>query len=204
MEQFVVVAAAHLGALLIPGVDFLLIVRTAASRGWRVASGACVGIAAANALFVVSAFGGLSLVAEPLVLQAVRGLGGLFLLWMGLAFLRADVQAGEGTEAGPGGATWRRSAALGLASGLLNPKNALFYVSLAAAVSDRPGTVLAAYGIWMVSVVLVWDLIVAAVFGSARSRARLDRALPWITRVSGAVVMGLGLVMLVEMVAELM
>lgn len=224
MEQFVVVAAAHLGALLIPGVDFLLIVRMAASRGWQIASGACVGIAAANAAFVVAAFGGIALVSEPVVLQVVRGVGGLFLLWVGIAFLRADARIGpeamaeataevtSGDKAGAvagasasgalearGGTTWWSSTGLGLASGLLNPKNALFYVSLAAVVGTRPGPVLAAYGIWMVAVVLAWDLIVAATFGSAGSRARLDRALPWITRASGAVILGLGLAMLLEM-----
>src|SRR5690606_20393944 len=42
MEQFVAIAVAHFLALLIPGVDFFLIARTAMTSGWRNASGACL------------------------------------------------------------------------------------------------------------------------------------------------------------------
>ncbi len=52
------IAAAHFLALLSPGPDFFLIARTSLSSGWRVASGACLGIAAANAVFIIAAFAG--------------------------------------------------------------------------------------------------------------------------------------------------
>ena len=47
-QQFLIIAGAHFLALLSPGPDFFLIVRSAVVNGARVASGVCVGIALAN------------------------------------------------------------------------------------------------------------------------------------------------------------
>ncbi len=81
--------------------------------------------------------------------------------------------------------SWPRSLVLGLMSGLLNPKNALFYASLAAAISANPPVVLAGYGVWMFTVVLVWDVFVAVLLGSAGAMVGMQRALPWVTKIAG-------------------
>lgn len=186
MEQFVAVAATHFLALLIPGVDFFLIARTAMTNGWRDATGACLGIATANGIFIVAAFGGLSLLSHPAPLAAIQLAGGAFLVFIGVAFLRSaariDLDQGPRAER----ATWSRNFGLGIASGLLNPKNALFYLSLAAAVSTAAPLTLLAYGAWMFTVVLVWDVFVAIALGSLRALARMERILPWLTRTAGA------------------
>ncbi|NHN55114.1 LysE family translocator [Calidifontibacter sp. DB0510] len=188
MEQFVAVALAHFLALLIPGVDFFLIVRTAAAHGWRLASGVCLGIAIANGVFIAAAFGGLSLVGNDVVLAVVELAGGLFLLWMGVAFWRARVSVPYDESGSARRTSWSRSFGLGLASGLLNPKNLLFYLSLAAATSSAATAARALYGVWMFTVVLVWDLLVAGLMGASRNRRALSAALPWITRVAAVVV----------------
>lgn len=187
MDQFLVVALAHFLALLIPGVDFFLIVRTGAAYGWRSASGTCLGIALANGAFIAAAFSGLALIDNQKTLAWIELAGGLFLVSMGIRFWRARVSlAREGEAAGR--STWVRNLGLGVASGLLNPKNALFYVSLAATLSSATPVQLTLYGVWMFSVVLAWDLFIAITMGSTRSRALLARALPGITKVAGAVV----------------
>lgn len=196
MEQFFAVAVAHFLALLIPGVDFFLIARTTMTSGWRSASGACVGIACANGAFVAVAFGGLSAITSPTVLLAVQGAGGVFLVVMGISFLRARVDVALDAPARLGRASWTRNLGLGLASGLLNPKNALFYVSLAATLGAASAGARTLYGAWMVAVVLAWDLFVAVVLGSGRTLPRLARLLPWLTKAAGGVLglMGLGMI----------
>ncbi|MFE5308605.1 LysE family translocator [Isoptericola sp. NPDC056573] len=203
MEQFLAVAVAHFLALLIPGADFFLIARTTMTSGWRSASGACVGIACANGVFVAVAFGGLSAITNPAALLVVQGAGGVFLVVMGIAFVRARVDVELAAPARLGRGSWTRNLGLGLASGLLNPKNALFYVSLAATLTAAsPGT-RALYGAWMVAVVLAWDLFVAVALGSERALARLARLLPWLTRAAGGFLVLLGLGMLVTLAAGL-
>ncbi|MFE5292066.1 LysE family translocator [Isoptericola sp. NPDC056618] len=203
MEQFLAVAVAHFLALLIPGVDFFLIARTTMTSGWRSASGACVGIACANGVFVTVAFCGLSVVTNPTVLLAVQGAGGVFLVVMGIAFLRARVDVELAAPVRVGRTSWTRSLGLGFASGLLNPKNALFYASLAATLTAASAGARTLYGAWMVAVVLAWDLFVAVALGSERALARLARLLPWLTRAAGGVLGLLGLGMIGTLAASL-
>ncbi|WP_206427411.1 LysE family translocator [Brevibacterium aurantiacum] len=89
MEQFAAVALAHFLALLIPGVDFFLIARTAMTSGWRNATGACLGIAAANGIFIAAAFSGISIISHPTVLVVIQLAGGAFLVFIGIAFMRS-------------------------------------------------------------------------------------------------------------------
>lgn len=60
MQQFLIIVAAHFLALISPGPDFFLVARTSIAAGWKRATGVCLGIALANGVFIVAAFGGVS------------------------------------------------------------------------------------------------------------------------------------------------
>lgn len=215
MDQFIAVAVAHFLALLIPGVDFFLIVHLSVAEGWRRASAACLGIAVANGIIITAAFSGLSAIQNPAVLGVVQLAGGLFLIYIGAVFLRSAT--GEQADSLPVPdrrtlteetrrtyqVSWARNVGLGLASGLLNPKDALFYVSLATAVSGAGAMALTFYGVWMVGLVLAWDLLVAVLFGSGRALRRLGRIVLWLTRIAGVFLALFGVVMVVELLIEL-
>jgi threonine/homoserine/homoserine lactone efflux protein len=198
MQQFLMVAAAHFLALLSPGPDFFLIARTSLSAGWRVASGACLGIAVANGLFIVSAFGGAAALRVDSPLFVVLQLGGCaYLLHLGVLFIRhagasdlgiVSVQDGLASGSVLGSGAWRRSAGMGFLSGVLNPKNALFYASLAAMLTGPHASAgwKAVYGTWMFSIVLLWDVLVAVMIGNQAVLRRFARTLPWLERISGA------------------
>lgn len=204
MEQFLAVAIAHFLALLIPGVDFFLIARTAMTSGWRNATGACLGIATSNGIFIIAAFSGVALVSHPVLLNAIQLAGGSFLVFVGVAFLSSKASIDLEQDPSAERTTWLRNFGLGIASGLLNPKNALFYVSLAAAVSTAAPPALVFYGTWMFTVVLVWDVFVAVVLGSRRALARMGRVLPWLTRLAGGFLVLFGGGMIVSLVALLL
>ena len=189
MQQFVLIAVAHFLALLSPGPDFFLVLRTAAASGWRVAAGACLGIAAGNAVFVVAALGGVSLLdADGLAFVVIQLVGAGYLIWLAVGFLRGSgsLPAAE-TPAGPQG--WSGAFLAGILSALLNPKNALFYASLATMVNGSLDSWVGrvALGTWLVLVVLGWDLLVAGALGRARVRARFATALPWVERACAVV-----------------
>jgi len=191
MQQFLLVAAAHFLALLSPGPDFFLVARTSLARGWRAAGAVCVGIALANGVFIAAAFAGVSVLrADGPAFRLVQGAGCAYLFYLGWQFLR---HAGRtALQVGPGDATRAaplRGLAMGFLSGILNPKNALFYASLAAMLGGpQAGPARkAAYGAWMFCVVLGWDLLVAALIGHPRVLRRFSRALPRLERLSGVV-----------------
>ncbi|WP_257944369.1 LysE family translocator [Brevibacterium aurantiacum] len=115
-------ALAHFLALLIPGVDFFLIARTAMTSGWRNATGACLGIAAANGIFIAAAFSGISIISHPTVLVVIQLAGGAFLVFIGIAFMRSTPRLSHDDDMTIEQATWVKNFGLGIASGLLNPK----------------------------------------------------------------------------------
>lgn len=203
MEQFFAVATAHFLALLIPGVDFFLIARSTMNSGWRTASGACVGIALANGLFIAAAFSGLSVISHPLLLGAIQAIGGVFLTYLGIVFFRSPSQIIDAGASPAIRTSWSKNLGLGFTSGLLNPKNALFYVSLAAIVSSASPVSLALYGAWMFSVVLLWDLLLAVTLGSKRTLRRFFRYLPWLTKAAGGFLLLLGLGMIATLIVKL-
>ena len=98
MEQFVAVALAHFLALLIPGVDFFLIVRTTVTGGWRNATGVCVGIATANAIVIAAAFSGMALISNAAVLDGIQLFGGCFLIYVGIVFVRSSARIDLGSD----------------------------------------------------------------------------------------------------------
>ena len=190
MHVFLLIAAAHFLALLSPGPDFFLIARSSLAHGWRVASGACLGIALGNGLFILLAFAGTSaLRADSPWFLALQLAGCGYLLYLGVLFIR---HAGRSelalAAASAGTASSYRAASMGLLSALLNPKNALFYASLAAMLSGPYASAgwKLVYGLWMFCVVLVWDLLIAVLIGNQRVLRRFNRALPWLERGSGA------------------
>lgn len=205
MQEFLLIAAAHFLALLSPGPDFFLIARTSLASGWRVASGACLGIAVANGVFIVAAFAGTAaLQPDSIWFIALQLAGCTYLLYLGLLFMRhaghtpltlASAPSPHASTATPAAQAWWRAAGMGFLSGILNPKNALFYASLAAMLSGphaSPGWKIL-YGGWMFGVVLLWDVLIALLIGNRAVLSRFTRALPWLERASGGVLVLLAL-----------
>lgn len=202
MHVFFLIAAAHFLALLSPGPDFFLIARSSLAHGWRIASGACLGIALGNGLFILLAFLGTSaLQADSPWFLALQLTGCGYLLYLGTLFIRHAGRS-ELALAAPSSsaANWYRAARMGLLSALLNPKNALFYASLAAMLSGPYASAgwKLVYGLWMFTVVLVWDLLIAVLIGNQRVLRRFNRALPWLERGSGVLLILLALAVLVR------
>ncbi|MBA6130562.1 MULTISPECIES: LysE family translocator [Pseudomonas] len=201
MQIFLIVALAHFLALLSPGPDFFLVARTSVSSGWRSASGVCLGIALANGAFITVAFTGLSMLQEGSPLFAsLQLVGAVYLVYIGMLFLRhaghTRLTAAVGKHTGPG---WWQGLGMGLLSALLNPKNALFYASLASMVGSASVGWKAACALWMFGVVLLWDLLIAVAIGNQRVLRRFARWLPWLERSSGIMLVLLGAAVLLHL-----
>lgn len=195
-QQFLIVAGAHFLALLSPGPDFFLVVRSAVVNGVRVASGVCVGIALANGVYIGLAISGVA------VLQEVAGLftvlkwsGCAYLAWLGWRFLSVrgepPLTQAQSPDATPG--SWWRECRTGFLSGILNPKNSLFYASLFSLCfgPETPFGIELAYGAWMFSVVLLWDLGIARAAGHPRVIRRFMEHIRKVERMTGAVLLSI-------------
>ena len=197
LQQFAMVALAHLLALLSPGPDFFLIVRSALLRGWRNTSAVCFGIACANGVFIALALGGFAaLHRRGIAFALVQAAGCAYLFYLGVLMLRhakaASIALHDGSPA-PKPAAWRTRFATGFASAILNPKNALFYASLFAllAARDAPFGAQIVYGVWMFAAVFGWDLLVAMGIGHPSVVVRFTRHSAAIERVTGVVLIAI-------------
>jgi threonine/homoserine/homoserine lactone efflux protein len=204
MEQFLMVATVHFLSLLSPGPDFMLIVRMSLAHGWRSATGACLGIALANGVFIVAAFTGLSVFsAHSVLFVLVQCVGGVYLLYLGQRFIQHATSAtvlvaASSSKHDHARNTWWHSFSMGFMSAILNPKNALFYVSLASVLTENDTSTgwYVMYGVWMFLLVLVWDVLVAVSIGNTRVRQRFTGVLPWLERMTGAALLCMGLFVL--------
>lgn len=84
---------------------------------------------------------------------------------------------------------------LGFVTNGLNPKATLFFLSLFTVVIDphTPLAVQAGYGLYLAFATGVWFCLVAWLFSRERVRAGFARMGHWFDRVTGAVLIGLGI-----------
>lgn len=199
-QQFLIIVGAHFLALLSPGPDFFLVVRSAVVNGVRTASGVCVGIALANGVYIALAISGVAVLQETAGLFALLKWGGCaYLAWLGWRFLAArGALAPTSPEIAPSdkavaAGSWWRECRVGFLSGILNPKNSLFYASLFS-LGFGPDTSVGlqlAYGAWMFLAVLIWDLAIARAAGHPRVVRRFMAHVRKVERVTGAVLLSI-------------
>ncbi|MFS9418425.1 MULTISPECIES: LysE family translocator [Citrobacter] len=192
---FPALALAHFVALLSPGPDFFLLVGYAARYRMRGSTGLCVGIAIGNGLYILLAIIGWGILRQrPLLFTVIELVGALYLLWIGSLLIRSRPQTLSGADAPSTCPGFSKQLLLGLGSSLLNPKNALFYLALMTALLGPSVTLLqqAVSGIWMTSVVLVWDLLIVMFIGLPQIQRRLTRGILWVEHIAGGVLIVFG------------
>ncbi len=201
--EFLLIASAHFMALLSPGPDFFLILQTTLRMPFRYAFAVCFGIAAANGVYLAIAVTSLEAVRKMTSLMLVlKYLGGAYLLYIGAMMLRAplhSVEDGKGENV-PGAKSIKRQFTIGFMSAILNPKNAIFYLSLFT-VMVSPETSLftrTLYAIWMAGIVLIWDIGVAGLLGNQKIKSRMGRWVFGIEKLSGAMLALFGVLLTLQ------
>jgi RhtB (resistance to homoserine/threonine) family protein len=185
-------------AAVTPGADFACVVRESVAHGRRAGIAAAVGVGSAIMVHVAYTVLGISLVVAQSIVAftIVKWAGAAYLVWLGIKTLRAPApQVPETSDAAAGaGRPLRRSLMIGVATNLLNPKATLFMVSLFSTIVS-PTTPLAlqfGYGVAMALVLAGWFTLVALFFTTAAMRAAFVRAGRWFNRLTGALLIGLG------------
>jgi threonine/homoserine/homoserine lactone efflux protein len=201
--EFLLIASAHYLALLSPGPDFFLILQTALRLPLRYAFGACLGISAANAVYLVLAVLGLETLRQwTLLMLVLRYAGAAYLVYVGVLLLRAPMRPldADAPTSFLHVRSLQRQFAVGFMSGALNPKNAIFYLSLFTAMVS-PQTSLSMrglYGLWMATLVLCWDLGVAVALGNQRIKASLGAWIFRIEKSAGAMLALFGILLVID------
>jgi len=197
---FATVVFAHFLALISPGPDFVILVKSAIKNESKKAIGVALGISIANALYIALCLVGVGtlLASSVFIMIGLKVAGGLFLVYLAIQALRAkksdyaslSVQVNKNEI---GNTTFFKEFVVGFMSGILNPKNVLFYISLFTVVltKDVSLTFKVMLGVWMTSVVFLWDAAIVFILSGDRVRRKFAKIAYYIDKVTGAI---LGLV----------
>lgn len=202
---FITVATAHFFALLSPGPDFLLIVKSAVRNKKQLAIGVAVGIATANAVYIVLCLVGVGaiLASSIFIMTSIKIAGGLFLTYLAISALKAkkDDYAFLNDPIGSknmNNTTFFKEFITGFASGILNPKNPLFYLSLFTLVLNNEVGLWfkIALGIWMTLIVFLWDTFIIFALSRKKVRNTFNRMAFYIDKTTGVILGVFGLTLI--------
>ncbi|ENN84577.1 lysine exporter protein [Rhizobium freirei PRF 81] len=193
---FSVIAAVFIGAVS-PGPSFVLVSRIAVSRSRQAGLAAALGMGTGSVIFATLALFGLSalLMKVEWLYLALKVAGGFYLIYVGIRIWRHaahDLPLDAPSSPAAGGIA--RNFFFALGTQLSNPKTAIFYGSIFAALlpaSPAPWLLLTVPpAVFLVEV--GWYTVVTFAFSSNRPRAFYVGSKLWIDRVAGAVIGALG------------
>tara|TARA_Y100000296_G_C5146400_1_gene243937 strand:+ start:506 stop:1126 length:621 start_codon:yes stop_codon:yes gene_type:complete len=196
--EFMTVALVHLLAVASPGPDFAVVVRESVTQGRRVGSWTALGVGCGIFVHVAYSLLGIGLiVSQSIVLfNLFKWLAAGYLLYLGWRALRArpmSLDTADEVDTTSDRSPWQ-AFVVGFVTNGLNPKATLFFLSLFTVVisADTPLLVQAGYGVYLAGATALWFLLVAWLFSRGRVRAGFARMGHWFDRLTGAVLIGLG------------
>ncbi|MGO4716462.1 LysE family translocator [Bradyrhizobium sp. 2TAF24] len=200
--EFLTLFGVFVLAAIVPGADFACVLRESVSFGRRAGILSALGVSSAIMVHVAYTVAGVGLIiAQSIVLfTIVKWCGAAYLIYIGSRSLMARRRLTGGGEAlsASAPAQGRRHAAtsygVGFLSNLLNPKATLFFMSLFATIvsHDTPIATQFAYGATLAVFLALWFSFVAVFLTTRGVRAAFERMGHWIDRVTGLVLIALG------------
>ncbi len=189
-----------------PGPSFVLVVRTALAMSRRAGLAAALGMGVGGVVFACLALLGLHAVLAHTGLASLvlKLIGAAYLGWLAWRLWRgaAEAMTLPSAPAHTAGGGFGRAFAIGLATQLSNPKCAIVYASVFAALlpTPTPGGFLLALPPVVFVLEAGWYALVALACSADRPRAAYARAKAWIDRGAAAAMGGLGLRLVIEAV----
>ncbi|WP_051445467.1 LysE family translocator [Desulfocurvus vexinensis] len=193
--DFAALTGAWTLAVMLPGPNFLATAHAAAARSRADGLRTALGIAVGTALWATGSLLGLGLLFRTAawVYEAVRLIGGAYLVWTGLRLIFANGRPGA-SQPDPAPASRRSAFRHGLLVDLANPKAAMFFASLfAVAVPPDAAPWFKALAVGtVVAIGWGWYSFVACAVASPPVAALLVRWRRAVAVASGALFVGLG------------
>ncbi|WP_136659028.1 LysE family translocator [Nitratireductor sp. XY-223] len=197
MNEWLVLAAVFaifLPALILPGPDFIAVVRSSMTRGAGAGLMTTLGVSTGLALYATLSLLGLSaiLVEYQWLAWSVRVLGGCYLAWLGIRLLFSKPEAIDVSDESQ---RKRGSAFLfGILVTLTNPKAIVLFASVfaTAVTGTTPVWLMSAMIVLVFCSALVWYALVSLFMSSAPVIRRFQNARHWIERAAGVCFIGIG------------
>ncbi|OCQ53257.1 Threonine efflux protein [Photorhabdus australis subsp. thailandensis] len=195
LHEFLELALIHFLAVVVPGPDFAVTVRQSTSFGRKAGIYTAIGIGAGISVHVIYTLIGIGTImhALPWLLNTVRLIGGVYLFYLGVCFIRkkADTSVIAENQGDNSGVLINKSLSRSLITGFVtnatNPKATLFFLAIFTTVvsAKTPMSIQIFYGFWMCAVNALWFVFVSLIFSSMAVRNRFVSYGHWIERIMG-------------------
>ncbi|MDD2840841.1 MAG: LysE family transporter [Tolumonas sp.] len=201
---FITLTVIHLLAAASPGPDFALVSRQALLQGRRAGLWVSLGIALGLGIHIAYSAAGLAtLIAHSTMwMNAIKLIGGSYLLYLGYQGIRAKAQSGiiANEPAVIMDVAAHHLVGKGFLCNALNPKAPIYFLSLFTIVlsPNLPASTLVIYGVWIMLLQLFWFSLITLFFSQPTIRRRFLAISHWIDRVFGIAMVGLGLKVLLS------
>ena len=188
IATLVPVFAVFIPALILPGPDFVGVVRSSLTRGTTAGLLTTLGVTIGLGMYATLSLLGLSavLVKYQWLTWAVRVLGGAYLIYLGIKLLRAKPSKMD--DAAAQGPLRGNALLFGFFVTLTNPKAIVLFASVfaTAVTASTPHWLMALMIGTVMASALIWYSIVSLFMSSAPVMRRFQNARHWIERVAGA------------------
>ncbi|WP_306113555.1 MULTISPECIES: LysE family translocator [unclassified Roseovarius] len=196
LELWLTFVAASTALLMIPGPTVLLVLSYALSQGRRVALASAAGVALGDLIAMTASLLGLGalVLASATLFTALKWIGAIYLIWMGLKLLRAPRSEGLDTVA-TADTTPRKVFGHTAAVTALNPKSIAFFiafvpqfVSVSAPLAPQFAILIATF----VGLAALNALTFALLADRLRMTIKRPAVITWLTRSGGVALVGMG------------
>ncbi|SCA63015.1 Leucine efflux protein [Chlamydiales bacterium SCGC AG-110-M15] len=186
-------------AAMSPGPDWAIVAKNSLTVSRYAGLWSAFGIAVAILVHMAYCVFGVAVIIDqsPVLFNVIKYLGAAYLCYIGIKEIRAKAHDKAELQNKKKSKNWSVKQAFreGFITNLLNPKAALFFLSLFTIVID-PGTpilILLLYAIVVVGITLIWFCTLAFALSSRHISERFIHYQHWIERVLGAALIMLGL-----------
>ncbi|ONK23769.1 lysine transporter LysE [Bacillus sp. VT-16-64] len=184
-----------------PGPDFVVVMKNSLMLGRKNGIFTALGISCALIVHITYTILGFTILLEkwPMLFQFVKLLGAGYLLWLGFQGIRSQAKP----EASPvvsyqstAPTTLRKSFWQGFLCNVLNPKSALFFLSIFSQFIDAntPGWLRWIYGGEIIFAVSLWFILLATLISNRYFRTFYQKHMHWFDRGLGAMLMIFGVI----------
>lgn len=198
MNEWIAVITITTLACISPGPDFAMVSRNGLLLSRRAGVLTAVGIGMGVLVHVCYTLLGLGLVLQQTLwlFSALKLAGAAYLVYLGVKMLRSKPVI-ERLDAPPPVMSDLAALRTGFLTNALNPKTAIFIVSLFMGVvrPDTALTVQIAYGLFIAGAHILWFSLIALCFSAGRVREKLVAARHWIDRIFGGLLVSFGVLL---------
>ena len=203
-NDFIILAVAYFIAVMVPGQDFVLVLRNSLSSSRSSGLATALGVASGGAVHIsYTIFGfGCLLKESPKAMLAIRFIGGAFLIYLAFKEFK-DSKKGVSIEVPEeynltnttNTLTLPHSYTMGIASALLNPFIAMFFISAVSSIVNLNASLdtkfLFIFEVFLIA--LTWMSFVATVFSNKKVKDQFHKMGHWVGRISGTALFGIAL-----------